>query len=303
MVGASCRFPNADSLEEYWNSLINGENGIRPCPPHRWNVGCLVEDPLVEAGFLKCPVDEIDASYFGFNPMELKYTDPQQRLLLEVSHEALEDAGISPASLQGRRVGVFTATWKDDYKELMIESGFKGTEFFRTYMGNAYSASSARLSHVLGVTGPNIATESGCSASFGAIWEAANVLRAGDAEFCIASAVNLILHPFKHDDMKSVTSPNYRCKTFDSQANGFARAEGVGSLVLKRLSDAVREGDRIYGLIRGMGITQEGTSSSMGTPTVDGEAKAMQLALSAAQVDPKDIDYLEAHGTGTGKLK
>lgn len=168
----------------------------------------------MQCGFLKCPIDEVDASFFGFNPMELKYTDPQQRLLLEVAHESLEDAGISVQELHNRRIGIFTGSWKDDYKELMIESGFKGTEFFRTYMGNAYSSTSARLSHVLGVTGPNIATESGCSASFAAIREATNALRTGEAEICIASAVNLILHPFKHEDMKAVVSPDCRCKTF-----------------------------------------------------------------------------------------
>jgi acyl transferase domain-containing protein len=218
-------------------------------------------------------------------------------MLLEVVWESLEDAAVNPHSLHNTKAGIFTGTWLSDYKDVMMKHG-NYQDLFRTYMGNGFGATAGRLAHFLGTTGPNIATESGCSSSMVAVGMGMKNLRSGSTNLAICCGVNLMIHPFGSTSL-SITSPNGRSKTFDADADGFGRGEGCGVLVLKRLQDAVRDNDRIYALLQGYGEGQEGPSSSMGTPTVAIEALAMQNALNDAATESWEVSYLESHGTGT----
>jgi thioester reductase-like protein len=301
IVGMSCRYPGANSIPEFWNLLIEGRDAIRQVTPDRWrkDQGChtVPEQKTTQAGFLTCPVDEFDGKFFGISPMEMGFLDPQQRLLLEVIWESLEDGGIDPSSLKNTYTGIFMGEWTNDYKELIREQGNK--EFYRTYMGNSPGSAAGRISFILGLTGPSVATESGCSSAMVAVDLACKSLRMGESQMAIAAGVNLLLHPFSTKDMAMVCAPDGHCKTFDASADGFGRAEGCGSLILKRYADAVNDGDRIWALIRGTGLAQEGPSRSLGTPTVQVEAMAMRNALVNSGVKPNQVSYVETHGTGT----
>lgn len=242
-------------------------------------------------------MDEFDSKLYGISPKEMEFLDPQQRLLLEVTWEALENATIDPLSLQRSHAGVFVGAWMNDYKDLMAKLG--SDEFYRIYIGNSFGAAAARLSFFLGLTGPSVATESGCSSAMVAVDLACKSLRRGETSLALACGVNLLLLPFTKDTMSFVISKDGKCKTFDESADGFGRAEGCGVLVLKKYADAVKDGDNIWALIRGSSCVQEGVSRSMGTPTKDCEAMAMSLALKDAGVGANEVSFVEAHGTGT----
>ncbi|CAL8085212.1 unnamed protein product [Orchesella dallaii] len=293
VVGMSCRFPEANSIEEFWKVLNFSRNTTSSPPANRHGKHSF--SPEVKANFLKCPVDEFDASFFGFPPTEAAITDPQARLLLEVSWEAFEDAGINPEMLRNKPVGVFYGSWIQEYRDLLHNTG---NGFLRKYIGNSFGCSSAKISFFYGFTGPNIATESGCSSSSIAVEMACENLKNGKCPLAIAAGSNIILQ--MDPNSKVVWAEDGVCKTFDSKANGYGRGEGVAVLLLKRYSDARRDGDRIHGIIRGTASSQEGLSKSFGTPTIESESRAMKKAMEAAGVGPNDVDYVEAHATGTG---
>jgi acyl transferase domain-containing protein/NADPH:quinone reductase-like Zn-dependent oxidoreductase/acyl carrier protein len=303
IIGISCRFPGANNLEEFWKLLIEGQDAIGLAPEGRWthdNCPVLPDDSKhSQGGFLKSSIEDFDGKFFGMSPMELSFMDPQQRLTLQVAWEALEDAGIDPASVQNSHAGVFAGSWRQDYRDMLIDNGCGESEYFRTYMGNCFGLLSGRLSHVLGLTGPSITTESGCSSSMVAVDLACKSLRHGETDLSLACGVNLLTYPFTGSSMKSVLAPDGHCKTFDANADGFGRADGCGVLVLKRYADAVRDGDRVYALVRGSAVVQEGASKSLGTPTKFCEALAMTNALKDAGVRPSDVSFVETHGTGT----
>ncbi|CAL8085358.1 unnamed protein product [Orchesella dallaii] len=301
IIGMSCRYPSSNNLEEFWQVLLQGKDGTGNPPEFRWlREQCSrtkADCRKTNAGFLKCPIDDFDAKFFGISPKEMVSLDPQHRLLHELVWEGLEDAAIDPSSLEGTNGGVFIGSWLNDYKDILNHAG--ENQFYRAYMGNSIGAGAARISHLLGLTGPSIATESGCSSAMVAVHLACKSLQRNETNMALACGVNLLLHQFDQDEMPMVVSPEGRCKTFDAKADGFARGEGCGVLVLKRLSDAFRDGDKIWALIRGTGMTQEGVSKSMGTPTVHCESLAMKQALQDAGVDPALVSYVETHGTGT----
>ncbi|XP_021946548.1 phenolphthiocerol synthesis polyketide synthase type I Pks15/1-like [Folsomia candida] len=303
IVGMACRYPCANTIAEFWSLLANGLEGIRKVPEGRWtkdkafirmdNMGA------TEAGFLSCPIHTFDAKFFNTNAADIHYLDPQQRLSLRVVWEALEHAGLDPNTLRNTLTGVFGGWWRNDYKEMLQMLGIPDTDFLRGYMGNALGPLTARISHFFELMGPSFSTESGCSTSVAGVDMACDSLRSDACNLAIAVGANLLLHPFSPSVMEGVLAPDGRCKTYDASADGFGRAEGIGVLILKRFSDAVADGDTIWGCIRGSAIVQEGPSKSMGTPTVDVEAKAMELALERAGVDPNDVEFVETHGTGT----
>jgi acyl transferase domain-containing protein len=204
-----------------------------------------------QAGFLSCPVDDFDGKFFGVSSMELLFMDPQQRLTLQVPWEALEDAGIDPTALKDSYTGVYGGAWRTDYKEALQTAGLSETEFFRTYLGNSLGVITARISHCLGLTGPSIGTESGCSSSIVAVDLACKSLVRRETDLSLACGINLLIHPFTGKHMNTVLAPTGHCKTFDASADGFGRDEGCGVLVLKRYVYAVRDGDRVWAMIRG----------------------------------------------------
>ena len=309
IVGIGCRFPGgADGPEGYWSLLSEGRDAVTEVPADRWDVDAhYSSDPATpdkmsvkRAAFLE-RVDEFDAAFFGISPREAQYVDPQQRLLLEVAWEALEHAGIPPHSLSGSDTGVFTGMCKCDYAKMLDESGDPGRYGMYSTAGRAVSMGSGRLSYTLGLHGPSITVDTACSSSMVALHLACQSLGSGECRLALACGVNLILSPdntisFSKAEMMS---PDGTCHTFDAAANGFVQGEGCGVVVLKRLSDAQADGDRVIAVIRATAANQDGPSSGLTVPNGAAQESVIRQALAHAGVAAADVGYVEAHGTGT----
>ncbi len=307
IIGIGCRMPGADSPAEYWELLDKGRDAIREVPPDRWNVDEYFDsDPDApgsvssrSGGFLN-GVDLFDARFFGISRREAVSMDPQQRILLEVCWEALENAGQSPQRLHGSQTGVFVGISTGDYHHLLLA---RGRDAIDTYLatGSAHSVASGRVAYALGFHGPNLAVDTACSSSLVTVHLAAQSLRNRECSMALAGGVNLILSP----DISIALSKAHmlaedgRCKAFDAAADGFVRAEGCGLVVLKRLSDAVANGDNILALIRGSAVNQDGRSSGLTAPNGPAQEAVLRQALANGRVEAAEIDYVEAHGTGT----
>ena len=309
IVGIGCRFPGADGLEEFWTLLRNGVDAISEIPRERWDVDALY-DPLPGTngkmstrwgGFLP-GIDRFDPHFFGISPREASAMDPQQRLLLEVAWEALENAGQPPDKLAGSRTGVFVGIGGFDYSNLILTyedhlaaiNAYLGT-------GNAHSIAANRISYLLDLRGPSVAIDTACSSSLVAIHMACESLRSAQSDLAIAGAVNLILSPevtiaFSHARMMAADG---RCKTFDAKADGYVRAEGAGAVILKRLSDALRDRDHILALVRGSAVNQDGRTAGIAAPNASAQQSVIREALAQAGISPRELTYVEAHGTGT----
>lgn len=306
IVGMSCRFPKAKNPESFWQLLRDGVHAITEVPKDRWEIDEFF-DTDIEApakmvtkwgGFLE-NLDQFDAEFFGISPKEAKKMDPQQRLVLELSWEALENAGIAPSSVAGKRGGVFLGIAGTDYSTEQMNDPLTVNAYAGT--GNAHSIAANRLSYFLDLHGPSVALDTACSSSMVAIHLAVQGLRSGETDLALAGGVNLILRPevtivFSKARMMS---PRGRCATFDSQADGYVRGEGCGMLVLKRLSDALKDGDPIQAIIRGSAVNQDGRSSSLTAPNGLAQQAVMREALLDGGLSSADISYIEAHGTGT----
>ena len=307
VIGLACRVPGASDSDAFWRLLDQGVDAISEIPADRFDVDDYY-DPDPDApgkmstrygGFL-AQVDRFDAQLFGISPREAVSMDPQHRLLLEVSWEALEHAGLSADSLRGSRTGVFVGISSSDYAHLL---GVHGASAIDAYMasGVAYSTGVGRISYVLGLEGPNLAIDTACSSSLVAVHQACQSLLAGESDLALAGGVNVILTPpaMIFFSKARMLAPDGRCKTFDATANGFARGEGCGIVVLKRLADATRDGDRILAVIRGSAVNQDGASSGLMVPNGPAQERVIRRALEQAGVEPWEVSYLEAHGTGT----
>ena len=244
-------------------------------------------------------VDRFDAEFFGISPREAASMDPQQRLILEVSWEALENAGHAPGSIAGTRAGVYLGIANNDYGRALFAHPELIDAYFST--GNAYSVAAGRLSYFLGLHGPSIAVDTACSSSLVALHLACQGLRLGECDLALAGGVNLILTPEMNINFSKarMMAPDGRCKTFDAAADGYVRGEGCGVVVLRRLSDALNDGDRILAVVRGSAINQDGRSGGLTAPNGPAQEAVIRAALEAAQVPATAIGYVEAHGTGT----
>ena len=307
IVGLSCRFPGAANADEFWRLLSAGRDAISEVPADRWNIDEFYDpDPDTPGkmstrfgGFIN-EMDQFDPRLFGVSPREAISMDPQQRLLLEVSWEALEDAGIAVDRLEGSATGVFMGMGTFDYA-LMASS--RGLDAVDPYLGTGttHSASVGRLSYTFGFQGPCFAIDTACSSSLVALNQASQSLLNGDCDLALAGGVNALLWPeatiyFSNAHMMA---PDGRCKTFDEQANGYVRGEGCGIVVLKRLTDAQRDRDRILAIVRGSAVNQDGRSSGLTVPNGPAQERVIAEALAKAGVQPAEVDYVEAHGTGT----
>jgi acyl transferase domain-containing protein len=306
IIGMSCRFPGGPDPESFWRMLAEGRDGIGEIPP-RWDLQRYFDPDPNAAGKTYCrhgaflpEVDALDAGFFGISPREAASMDPQQRLLLEVSWEALESAGIAPARLLGSATGVFVGISFNDYFRL---NGGDDPALIDPYSGtgNAFCVAANRLSYVFGLQGPSLAVDTACSSSLVALHLACQSLRWGESDLALAGGVNLILAP---DTMiifsrLRMLAPDGRCKTFDAAADGYARGEGCGVLVLKRLSDARRDGDRVLAVVLGSAVNQDGRSTGLTAPNELAQERLLRQAVEAAGVQPQDVGYVEAHGTGT----
>ncbi|TSC24494.1 type I polyketide synthase [Corallococcus sp. Z5C101001] len=309
IIGMGCRFPGgADTPERFWRLLREGVDAVGEIPSDRWDVDAYY-DPNPEApgkiytrqgAFVPDP-HLFDASFFGLSPREANSLDPQQRLLLEVTWEALEDAGYSPQQLSRSRTGVFIGIGQNDYTHLQLLAGDPTRISAYAGTGNGFCFASGRLSHVLGLQGPNMAVDTACSSSLVAVHLASQSLRTGECELALVGGVQRILAPeiTVFLSRTRALAPDGRCKTFDASADGYGRGEGCGMVVLKRLSKALEAGDRILGVIRGSAVNHDGPSSGFTVPNGEAQQALIREALRTAGVPPSRVSYVEAHGTGT----
>ncbi len=308
IIGMGCRFPgDANSPDAYWDLLINGVDAIREVPPDRWNIDELYDpDPDTPGkiitrwgGFLK-EIDKFDPQFFGISPREAIGLDPQHRLLLEVSWEALENAGQAPDQLNGSATGVFIGISTNDYFHQLTSGDREAIDIYLA-TGTTHSAASGRISYLLGLQGPALSIDSACSSSLVAVHEAVQSLRSGECRMALAGGVNIILQPeiLINFSRARMISPDGRCKAFDARADGFVRSEGCGMVVLKRLSDARAENDRILAVIRGSAVNQDGRSTGLTVPNGLSQQAVIESALANGGVHPAQVAYVETHGTGT----
>ncbi len=295
IIGMAGKFPEAENLNEYWDLLENNKDAIKPLPENRW--ASKPEFP-VWGGFIENP-DKFDNEVFQVLKKEAKHLDPQQRLIMEVSWHALEDAGYNPASLKGSQTGVFIGISTNDYALEKVSS--KQVVDVFDGIGGAHSITANRLSYFYDFHGPSWAIDTACSSSLVAIIQACNELQNGQSEMALAGGVNILYSPYLTIAFKKagMLSPEGRCKTFSSDANGYVRGEGAGVVILKRLSDAIRDKNKIYGVVKGSAINQDGRSNGITAPNGQSQRSVVKSALRSAGLDINDIGYLEAHGTGT----
>jgi acyl transferase domain-containing protein/acyl carrier protein len=307
IVAVSCRFPGAPDPEAFWEVLSGGVDTIREVPEDRFDIDEFYDsDPEAPGktytrfgGFLD-GIDGFDPEFFGISPREAVWIEPQQRLMLETVWEGLERAGYSPAALRGSRTGIFAGVAANEYAHLLsAESIDKIEPYFIT--GNALNAISGRVAFALGLEGPAVAVDTACSSALVAVHQACQALRSGDCDLALAGGVNVLLSPVTvvAASRARMLSPVGRCKTFDASADGYVRSEGCGILVLKRLSDAERDGDRVCAVIPSSAVNQDGASSGLTVPNGGAQQRLIGAALARAGFTGGDVDYLEAHGTGT----
>ncbi len=308
IVGMACRLPGgADSLDAYWRLLNEGRDAIQEIPQERWDTHAFY-DPVARPGKtqsrwagLVADIDQFDPQLFGISPREAARMDPQQRLLLEVAWRALEDAGQPLPGLAGRAVSVFVGISSWDYAFAGLDLADRGVIDAYSNTGGSFSIAANRISYCFDLRGPSVAVDTACSSSLVAVHLACESIWHGQAEMALAGGANALLMPdfFVAFSQLGVLSPDGRCKTFDAGANGYVRSEGAGLVVLKPLSTAVRNNDRIYAVIRGTALNQDGRSLGLTVPNREAQQQLVQTACQHAGIHPHEVQYVEAHGTGT----
>ncbi len=308
IIGMGCRLPGkVETPEEFWDLLSHGTDAVTEVPISRWDSREYYDpNPATPGkmatrwgGFIE-GAEQFDPKFFGIAPAEAVSMDPQQRLLLETSWEALEDAGVAPARLSGSQTGVFVGICNGDYSQVALNSPRdKISAYFAPGLSHAVAA--GRISYVLGLQGPSMAVDTSCSASLVAVHLACQSLRLGEINAALAGGVNLILNPDVTIALSQsrMMAPDGRCKAFSESADGFVRGEGCGMILLKRLPDAIRDHNRILAVIRGTACNQDGRSSGLTAPNGPSQEAVVSAALADAGLNPADVDYIEAHGTGT----
>jgi acyl-CoA synthetase (AMP-forming)/AMP-acid ligase II/3-oxoacyl-(acyl-carrier-protein) synthase len=306
IIGLGCRFPGASTPEKFWQLLISGGQSIDVVPSDRWNLerfysaGAFGPRQMNTrfGGFLN-DVDLFDRRLFGISKLEAVHMDPQQRILLEVVWEALEDAGIDSQRLAKTATGVFIGISNSDYRGRL----YRTSEGISPYAGpgGALSIAANRISYSFDLRGPSVAVDTACSSSLVALHLACQSLRTSESDAAVVGGVNLILapEPTVAFSQAGMMSPDGRCKTFDTKANGYVRSEGCGVVILRTLSSALKNGDRIIALIHGSAVNQDGHSNGLTAPNPSAQRDVMLRAFKNAKVQPFDIGYIEAHGTGT----
>ena len=306
VIGMACRLPGGiDSPERLWEALLRGDDLVTEIPADRWDADEYYDpEPGVPGrsvsrwGAFLDDVAGFDAEFFGIGEREAAAIDPQHRLLLETSWEAIEHAGLDPASLAGSSTGVFTGMSHDDYVLVAASGRFgRSIRLHRT----AYSMASGRIAYALGLHGPAMTLDTSCSSALFAVHLACRSLQCGESDLALAGGCAVLLDPSASASASAqgMLSPTGRCRPFDAAADGFVRSEGCAVVVLKRLPDALADGDRILAVVRGTAANQDGRSETITMPSSDAQVAVYRSALAAADVDADTIGIVEAHGTGT----
>lgn len=306
IIGMACRFPGADSIDDYWRLLCDGRVAVGEVKPDRWDNADFFSADKDAAGKVITPyagmIDDVyafDPEFFGLSGVEAEHLDPQQRLLLENSWLALEDAGFDRATLRGSATGVFVGIGSNDYGNALLSDAAAINAYVAS--GNSLSMAAGRLSYFYDFTGPSLSIDTACSSSLVAVHEACQKLRLGDCDMALAAGVNCLLTPHVSINFSqaNMLTDARECHVFDARAKGYVRGEGCAVLVLKRLPDALHAGDRIHAVIKGSGVNHDGRSSGLTVPNGSAQEAVIRLALRQAGVAPRDVAYVEAHGTGT----
>jgi acyl transferase domain-containing protein/NADPH:quinone reductase-like Zn-dependent oxidoreductase/acyl carrier protein len=307
VIGMSCRYPGGiDSPERFWQLLVRGEHVIREGPQGRWDVDAFY-DPDVDvpgrctsrwAGYFD-DITGFDAAFFGISPREATTMDPQHRLMIELAWEALERAGMPPRDLGGTRTGVFAGMCHSEYIGRLAGR----YEDIDAYMmtGNGHSTAVGRISYLLGLNGPSVAVDTACSSSLVALHLACQSLALGESDLALASGINLMINPETPISYSKwgMLSPTGRCHPFDAGADGFVRGEGAAVVVLKRLADAVADGDPVLAVVRACAVNQDGRSQGLTAPSADAQRALFREAIDKAGIDPGSLGLIETHGAGT----
>ncbi len=308
IVGYAARFPGAADADEFWDVLRQGRDAVSEVPRERWDVeeffdpepGAPGKIVTRRAGFID-DMAGFDAPFFGVSPREVRLMDPQHRLLLETAWHALEHSGTAPAALANTKSGVYIGLSTHDYLGMMSdELSYAEIEAYMA-IGTAAAAGAGRISYRLGLQGPAVTVDTACSSSLVAIHQACQALRLGECDLALAGGANVLISPGTMITFSQarMLAPDGRCKTFDAAADGYVRGEGCGVVVVKRLDDAIRDGDRIRAVIRGSAVNQDGASGGLTVPNGVAQQRVITEALERAGVVAGDVGYLEAHGTGT----
>lgn len=308
VIGIGCRMPGGvRDAEDFWRLLSTGQDAVGEVPPDRWDAGAFHDpDPdvpgkmITRCGAFMSDVDQFDAAFFGIAPREAESVDPQHRVLLEVVHEALDDAGIPVERLSESECGVFVGMCGFDYTSILARRDVREVDAYGA-IGVSHSVACGRVSYALGLHGPSIAIDTACSSSLAALHVACQSLRSGECNCALVGSSNLLLEPRTSVIFTKarMLSPDGRCKSFAASADGYGRGEGAGVVVLKRLSDALSAGDRIRAVVRGTAVNQDGASSGLTVPNGIAQQAVIRRALAESNLQPQEIDYIEAHGTGT----
>ncbi|PWY55008.1 polyketide synthase [Legionella qingyii] len=309
IIGMSCRFPKAETIDAFLTLLERGESGMADIPLERWDnekyydpdVNALGRLYIKQLGLIE-NIKNFDADFFNISPREAKLMSPQLRVFLETSYHALEDANLSLAAIKDSKTGVFVGCGTNEYPRLLAGLGV-GLDDLNIYFatGNVLNAIPGRVAYAFDFHGPIQAIDTACSSSMTAIHDACLSLQNGDCDMALAGGVNILLAPDSNITLSKarMLSPESRCKTFSEDADGYARSEGCGVIVLKRLSNALKDNDNILAVIKGTSINSDGKSGGFTVPNGIAQEEVIRSALAKSQLSPKDIDYIEAHGTGT----
>ncbi len=292
VIGLSCRFPKSKNVQGFYKLVSHGVDAITHSPRHLEN-----SDILILGGFLE-NIEQFSADFFSISPQEAATIDPQQRLLLEIAWDCLEDAGQVPKNLAGSSTGVFVGITGSGYSELMRDQGI---ENFNVTTGNQRAMAANRISYFFDFCGPSMSVDTACSSALVAVDRACRSLWSGESTLALAGGVNLILIENKSTRLvqADLIAKDHRCKVFDACADGYVRSEGVGMVVLKPLSQAQADGDRVYAVIKASAVNHNGRSNGLTAPNLQAQVNLLQQAYNQAQIDRATIDYIETHATGT----
>jgi len=307
VIGIGCRLPGGVAgPEQYWEFLESGTDAVKVVPPDRWDAEAFYDpDPMAPGrmptkwGAFLSDVTGFDADFFGISPREAVAMDPQQRVALEVAWEALENAGLAPDKLGETRAAVMLGVYYNEYQSLAVQNLDTIDAYSAT--GNAHSVTVGRIAYLLGLRGPAVAVDTACSSSLVSVHLACQSLRMRESDLALAGGVNLALRPETQLALGKwgMLSPRGKCNAFDAQADGFVRGEGAGIVVLKRLTDAVRDGDRVLAVVRGSALNQDGRSNGLTAPNAPAQREVIARALRSADVAAASVNFVETHGTGT----